>query len=108
MAMGSDLPVETMNPFLGIYAAVTRKNRQGEPSQGWYPRERIDRPSALAGYTVNAAQSVGDASRLGRLSPGHLADFAVLTDDPLRCPAAELPAVRATHTVVGGHLAWAR
>ncbi len=107
MAMGSDLPVETMNPFLGIYAAVTRKNRQGEPSQGWYPRERIDRPSALAGYTVNAAQSVGDASRLGRLSPGHLADFAVLTDDPLRCPAAELPAVRATHTVVGGQLAWA-
>jgi len=107
VAMGSDLPVETMNPFLGIHAAVTRQNRQGEPTEGWYPSERIDRWSALAGYTVNAARSVGDASRLGLLAPGHLADFAVLTDDPIRCPMAELPAIRATHTVVAGKVAWA-
>jgi predicted amidohydrolase YtcJ len=102
MAFGSDLPVETLNPYLGVYAAVTRRNRRGQPPEGWYPHHAIDRWTAVAGYTHHAAQSVGESDRLGRLVPGHYADFAVLSADPFRCRDIELPEIRASATYVGG------
>jgi predicted amidohydrolase YtcJ len=102
MAFGSDLPVETLNPHLGLYASVTRKNRRGQPAEGWYPEQAVDRWTAVAGYTVGAARSVGESDRWGRLIPGQYADFAILTDDPFRCDDEDLPGLASVGTYVGG------
>ncbi len=102
MAFGSDLPVETLNPHLGLYAAVTRKNRKGRPTEGWYSPQTVDRWTAMGGYTLNAARSVGESDRLGRLTPGYHADFAILSDDPFRCGDTDLPGLVSIATYVGG------
>jgi predicted amidohydrolase YtcJ len=105
-AFGSDAPVETLNPFRGIYAAVTRQSRNGQPAGGWHPQEKLSRRSALEGYTVGAARSVGEHRSLGRLAPGYHADLAVLTQDLLACDVQELPDVRSTCTVIGGRVVY--
>ena len=102
MAFGSDVPVESPNPYLGIFAAATRTMLDGYPSGGWHPEQRVDRRTALAGYTIHAARSVGESDRLGRLVPGAWADFAVLSDNPLTCPIENLVGIRSVCTVISG------
>ncbi len=99
---GSDGPVESVNPFKGIYAAVTRQNLEGRPSGGWRPEDRLTRLEALKSYTIWAAHGEFTERRKGSLAAGKLADFAVLDRDPLTCPAEELPNTRALMTFSGG------
>ena len=51
LALGSDFPVESADPRLGLYAAVTRQDLKGQPPGGWLPGERLTREEALAGFT---------------------------------------------------------
>jgi hypothetical protein len=102
LAFGSDAPVEPINPFLGVFAAVTRQNLELQPGNGWYPEEKIGAREAIAAYTVNPAIAAGNQRDLGDLSPGKLADFVVLPEDPLAIPAANLPNLVPTATFVGG------
>ena len=56
LAFGSDAPVESPNPFLGLHAAVTRRRADGSPSaEGWYPEQKLTLAEALSAYTVGAA-----------------------------------------------------
>jgi predicted amidohydrolase YtcJ len=102
-AFGSDAPVESPNPFLGLHAAVTRRRRDGSPGpEGWVPEERISLEAALLGFTEGPAEVAGMAGRLGRLEPGSFADLIVLEDDLYRLPPAELAAVAPRATMVAG------
>ena len=58
LALGSDFPVESADPRLGLYAAVTRQDLQGNPPGGWLPGERLTREEALRGFTLDAAWSL--------------------------------------------------
>jgi hypothetical protein len=102
MAFGSDVPVESPNPYLGVFAATTRRMLEGRSTGGWHPEQCVDRRMALAGYTINAARSVGESDRLGRLVPGAWADFAVLSADPLMCGVENLVGIRSVYTVIEG------
>lgn len=102
LAFGSDAPVESINPFYGMYAAATRRNLQGEPINGWYPEERISREAALRAYTAAPAAASGQSHELGKLSPGKLADFVVLPRDPLKCSEEELRDMKPVATYSGG------
>ncbi|UQZ88120.1 amidohydrolase [Deltaproteobacteria bacterium Smac51] len=99
---GSDGPVESVNPFQGMYAAVTRATLLGRPQGGWYPEHRLTRLEALKTYTTWSAYSEFNENRKGSLAAGKLADFAVLDRDPLTCPIEELPEARALMTFSGG------
>ncbi|MGI9247803.1 MAG: amidohydrolase, partial [Woeseiaceae bacterium] len=55
IASGSDFPVELSNPFYGLYAAVTRQDRNGKPDGGWYPEQALTRAEALHSFTLAAA-----------------------------------------------------
>src|SRR5215471_7518769 len=55
LPLSSDFPGETLNPFYGIYAAVTRQNTSGNPPGGWYPAETLTLGEALRGYTIEGA-----------------------------------------------------
>ncbi len=101
LALGSDTPVEPANPFLGLHAAVTRRDASGQPPGGWRRAQALDIVSALAGFTIDAAYA-GHADRVGTLAPGKWADFLLLDRDPLRIDPDDLPNVRVLETWVGG------
>jgi len=102
LAFGSDAPVELPDPFAGIAAALTREDAQGQPFGGWQPQERIDRVSALAGYTVGAAYAGLAENRFGRLAPGLRADFIFVDQDPLLASPAQIRATRVLETWIAG------
>ncbi len=90
LALGSDCPVASPNPFWGIHAAVTRQRRDGSPADGWYPEQRLTVAEAVAGYTLGPAYASGQLDRLGSLSPGKLADLVVLDRDIFAVPPGEI------------------
>ncbi|MBT8098841.1 MAG: amidohydrolase, partial [Gammaproteobacteria bacterium] len=90
IASGSDFPVELPNPFLGLYAAVTRQDRSGMPEQGWHADQALTRGEALHSFTLAAAYAAHQETRLGSLQPGKWADFIVIDRDYFKVPAAEI------------------
>jgi predicted amidohydrolase YtcJ len=103
LAFGSDAPVESPNPFWGLYAAVTRKRFDGSPGRdGWYPEQRLSRTQALQAYTTGPAYAAGWEDRLGKLAPGYLADLLVLNEDPFTCKPDQLRHIRPRATMIGG------
>ncbi len=83
LAFGSDFPVESERPVLGLYAAVTRKDTKGEPEGGWLPGQKLTPREAFALFTEGAAYAGFAENRRGRLAPGMDADFTVFKHDPL-------------------------
>ena len=103
LAFGSDCPVEDLNPFLGIHAAVTRARPDGYGGpQGWHPEQRITVQEAVRAYTLGAAYAVGMEDRLGSLSPGKWADLVVLDRDIFTCDPTAIPETRVVGTMIGG------
>ena len=102
LACGSDFPVESPNPFFGIYAAVTRQDQEGWPEGGWRPEERMTREEALACFTRDAAWAAGMEGEVGTLTVGKRADFIVVDQDPLTAPAEDLWKTRVLRTVIDG------
>ncbi|MDR2724507.1 MAG: amidohydrolase [Candidatus Adiutrix sp.] len=105
---GSDAPVESVNPFWGLYASVTRQDLAGRPAGGFKPEHRFTRLEALKSYTIWAARAMFAEKRQGSLAPGKLADFTVLSQDPLTCPAEEIKDIQALLTVIGGEAVYDR
>ena len=91
LAFGSDAPVETADPMLGIDAATSWRH-----NARWHPDLAISRASALRAYTSGAAYAVGMERDLGALRPGRLCDMTVVDDR------------RVVATVVGGRVSWRR
>jgi predicted amidohydrolase YtcJ len=83
LPMGSDFPVEFVDPFYGIHAAVTRQNRNNEPEGGWYPTETLTRFEAIRGHTLDAAYAALQEDVTGSIAPGKFADFIILDKDLL-------------------------
>jgi predicted amidohydrolase YtcJ len=102
LALGSDYPVESVDPRLGLYAAVSRSDLAGQPPGGWLPDQKLTPAQALAGFTSDAAYASFDEASLGKLALGHRADFVILGGDPLTVPAAELPKLPVLSTWVDG------
>ncbi|QRN96304.1 amidohydrolase [Archangium violaceum] len=102
LAFGSDFPVERPDPLLGLYAARTRQDAEGQPANGWYPAQRLSGEEALEGFTVGAAYAAFAENERGRLKPGQDADFVAFSVDPVDAPPAELLKAQVKLTVVAG------
>ena len=104
LAFGSDAPIEVFDPFLGLYAAVTRRSEtDGHPSpEGWHPEQRLTLHEALRAYTHGAAYAAGLEGRLGLLMPGYHADLVVLDRDIFSLPPEALLETRVKRVMVGG------
>ncbi|TFK71571.1 hypothetical protein BDN72DRAFT_869936 [Pluteus cervinus] len=113
LPLGSDFPVESVNPLLGFYAAVSRLSVDGTSPHGpngWYAQQsqRLTRAQALKGMTLDAAYASFNEKTLGSLTPGKKADFVVLDrnimdedGDP-----AEILAAKVLATVIDGEVAY--
>jgi predicted amidohydrolase YtcJ len=106
LALGSDFPVEAVNPWFGIYSAVTRQDHNGNPRGGWYPEQRLTLPEAIRGFTADAAYAAFEESSRGTIEPGKLADFTIVDGDPYSKPASELWKTQVKMTVVGGEVVY--
>lgn len=106
LAFGSDAPVEPLNPWLSIHAAVTRQRPDGTPPGGWYPEQRLTVEEALRGFCYGSAVAAGAAGEQGTIAPGMLADLTVLSADPFKIDPAALHAVRAEMTILEGAIVW--
>ena len=105
LAFGSDCPVENLDPLPGIHAAVTRRSRGGSPGpEGWIPAQRLTVTEAVHAYTLGAAQASGEAHLKGSLSPGKLADVAVLSRDVFTIEPMEILESRVTMTIIDGRI----
>jgi predicted amidohydrolase YtcJ len=108
LAFGTDAPVEALNPLLGLYAAVTRRDADGQPPAGWYPQERLGLSEALHAYTQGAAYAAYGEHRRGRLAPGMFADLVVLSQDVWAGPPETLLETQVDLTMVGGEIVYQR
>ena len=109
VAFGSDAPVETADPIVGVYAAVRRQDVDGSPSDGWYRQEEgIRGMEALHAYTVAPALASAEADVKGKLLPGYLADIVVLSEDVTRLRGRRMLKTEVDLVFVGGRLRYRR
>lgn len=101
LAFGSDAPIEPINPWPNLQVAVTRRDLDGTPADGWYPEQALTLDQAIAGFTRGAASAAGDA-RQGRLTADAPADFIILERDPFAVTPTQLNELRPIATIVGG------
>ncbi|HEC23948.1 MAG TPA: amidohydrolase [Chloroflexi bacterium] len=105
LALGSDAPIEAIEPLPNIQAAVTRRRPDGSPGpDGWRsgPRGRLSVDEAVRGFTLGPAYAAGMEDRLGRLAPGFLADLVVLGQDIYACDPMSIAQTPVLATMVGG------
>ncbi len=100
--LGTDFPVEDINPFATFYAAVWRKNMKGEPADGFQTENALNKNDALRGMTVWAAMSCFEETEKGSLQIGKAADFVVLDRDIMTVPEELIPETKALYTYING------
>ena len=110
LVFGSDVPVASLDPRIGLHAALERKGFSGAPRQGWHPEEKLRFAEALHAYTVAAAEAAGAGRRRGRLAPGQDADLVAWEVDPAieQDDGEAFLQGRALLTIVGGEVVMRR
>lgn len=108
IAAGSDFPVESHNPLLGFYAAVTRQDAEGRPAGGWRTEDRMTRDEALRAFTRDAAYAAFQEREKGALAPGMLADLTVVDRDMMTCDPRAILEAMVIRTVIGGETVYER
>jgi predicted amidohydrolase YtcJ len=106
LAFGSDAPVESINPFLGIHAALTRRRTDGSPGpKGWRSEknERLTASEALRAYTVGPNFAARLDGKLGRLVPGYIADLLVLNQDLFNVDPMDIADTKPESVMIGGN-----
>jgi len=102
LPLGTDFPVENINPLYTFYAAVVRKDLNGKPSKGFQPENAISRVEALRGITIWPAKAQFEEKEKGSIEPGKYADFVILDNDIMKMNGTDLPKAKVLKTYVNG------
>jgi predicted amidohydrolase YtcJ len=102
LPLGTDFPVENINPMYTFYAAVERKDLKGYPKSGFQPENALTREQALRGITIWAAKANFEEKEKGSIEPGKYADFVILDNDIMKIDGAALPNVKVLKTYING------
>jgi predicted amidohydrolase YtcJ len=106
ITLGSDTPVEVIDPLTGMKAAILRQDHTGWPAEGWYPQQCLTSYQALHGYTLTAARAAGEEKYRGSLETKKLADFVVFSHNLLTIKPEYLTKVETVATVMAGNPVW--
>jgi predicted amidohydrolase YtcJ len=107
VSYGTDSPVRPINPLLGIYCAVTRRDPETDlPEGGFFPAECVDVYTAIDAYTAGSAYASFDERRMGRIRPGFLADLVLLDRDIFSIPLNEIKNAGVVFTMLGGDIVY--
>lgn len=104
VAGGSDSPVEEYNPLHGIYAAVTRRDYQGDPEGGYNAKEKITVEQGIRAFTTGGAYATFEETVKGTIETGKYADIVVLDKDLYEIDPLDIKEVKILKTIVGGTL----
>ena len=108
LAFGSDWPVVSIDPLIGVHVAVNRTTLDGIPEGGWLPAERLPLARAINGYTRDAAWASFDELRKGVLARDMLADLVVLSADIFSLPPSRVTDAKVVATIMDGKLVYRR
>ncbi len=100
--LGTDFPVEKINPLYTFYAAVARKDQKGWPEKGFQMENALSRKEAIKGMTIWAAKAAFEENIKGSIETGKFADFVILNSDILSCELDSVPGVKVIATWSGG------
>jgi len=98
---GTDAPVESLDPFASLHASIARVMKDGK---AFYPKQSMTRLEALRSYTIDNAYSAFEEDQKGTITPGKLADLAVISGNMLTMPVDEIPNIKVLYTIVGGEI----
>jgi predicted amidohydrolase YtcJ len=106
VGLGSDCPVEPLDPMPNIYCSITRRDLNGYPEQGWLPQEKLTLEEALYCYTMGSAYASFEENIKGSITEGKLADMVVLSEDIFRLQQLgdynKIKDIKAEMTFLGG------
>lgn len=102
IALGTDFPVEQVNPMYTFYAAVARKDLKNYPENGFQIKDALTREEALKGMTIWAAFSNFEENEKGSIEVGKFADFTILDKDIMKVDEKELPNTKVVATFING------
>jgi len=106
LSLGTDAPVEDLNPFNNLYCAVNRKDLNGYPDESWNESEKMDIYDAIDAYTLESAYVSFEEGIKGRLEKNYYADFVVLDEDIFEINSEKIKDIKALMTVVNGEIAY--
>jgi len=106
VALGTDFPVEQVNPMYTFYAAVARKDLKNYPENGFQMKDALTREEALKGMTIWAAFSNFEENEKGSIEVGKFADFTVLDKDIMKVDEKELPNTKILATFINGEMVY--
>ncbi|WGH75315.1 amidohydrolase [Tenacibaculum tangerinum] len=102
VALGTDFPVESVNPLYTFYAATIRKDLKGYPANGYQTENALSREDALKGMTIWNAYSNFEENEKGSIEVGKVADFIMLDKDIMTIDGKEIPTTKVLATFVNG------
>jgi predicted amidohydrolase YtcJ len=102
LPLGTDFPVESINPLNTFYAAVSRKDHKGYPENGFQLENALSREEALRGMTIWAAKAAFEENVKGSIEKGKFADFVILEDDVMVIDISKVPHVKVLATYSAG------
>jgi predicted amidohydrolase YtcJ len=108
IAFGTDYPVEPICPLEGLYAAVTRKDRAGEPGDGWFSDQKLSMEKAIELYTLGSAYAEFMEDRKGMIKEGYLGDVVIFNDDLMTVEHDKIMSAMVDYTIVGGKVVYKR
>ena len=102
IALGTDFPVEDMNPFATFYSAVFREDLGGKLTEPFLPDQALSRKEALLGMTYWAAFANREDRYKGSIEVGKVADFIVLNKDIMEVKKEQIRRIRVKETFING------
>jgi len=106
LAFGSDWPVVTLNPWIGVQTAVTRQTVSGDPPGGFHPEQRLTLVRAIEGYTLGAAVAGRREKTEGSLEPGKMADLILVSPNIFAADPHAIGKTKVLLTMVGGKVVY--
>lgn len=108
LCISSDCPVDSLNPMDSIYVAVTRKDYEGYPSEGWYSDEKLTLDQAIYGFTMGSAYASFEDNIKGSIEEGKLADMVVISEDIYKVSTDKIKDIVVEMTIMDGKIVYKR